>query len=61
MIDIYVYIAGILNDSHKYHWIYYLAFVRHAGIKSVVQAVAFKVDILGYAIIEWIITEIITV
>lgn len=35
--------------------------MRHAGVESVVQAVAFEVDVFGYAIIERIITEIVTV
>lgn len=38
-----------------------LAFVRHAGVESVMQAVAFEINILGYTIIEWIITEIIAI
>jgi len=35
--------------------------VRHAGVKTVVQAVALEVNILGYAVVEWIIAEIIAV
>jgi hypothetical protein len=58
---IYIYIYIWYFNFNPTSIIYYLAFMRHAGVKSVVQTVAFEVDILGYAIIEWIITEIITV
>lgn len=35
--------------------------MRHAGVESIVQSIAFEVDILGYAIVERIIAEIVAV
>lgn len=35
--------------------------MRHAGVESVVQAVTLEVDILGYAVVERVVAEVVAV
>ena len=35
--------------------------MRHARVKSIVEAVAFEVDVLGYAVVERVIAQVVAV
>lgn len=39
----------------------HLTFVRNASVESVVQPVAFEVDVLGYAVVERVVAEVVAV
>lgn len=55
--------GGIITNTYIYIYISssHLAFVRHARVKSIMEAVAFEVDVLRYAVVERVIAEIVAV